>query len=144
MSFSQLLIIWAGNLIEEIPWYLRRTRGGWEIVALALVFFHFFAPFFALFSLETKRRVERLVIVAVLIIVMHLVDLAWLVLPAAPARYGLDEADIPWYAVALIPVAFVGLGGISLWTFLWHLRRRPLVPTELVVAPPDHEVDPRS
>ncbi len=30
MAFSQFLIIWAGNLAEEIPWYLRRTRGGWQ------------------------------------------------------------------------------------------------------------------
>jgi hypothetical protein len=144
MSFSQFLIIWAGNLVEEIPWYLRRTRGGWQYVALALVVFHFFVPFFALFFLEIKRNVGRLVIVASLVIAMHLVDLSWLVLPAGPARYGHDVAEIPWGAVALIPVAFLGLGGISAWTFLWHLRRRPLVPAELVISPPDREVDPRS
>ncbi len=144
MAFSQFLIIWAGNLVEEIPWYLRRTRGGWEYVALALVVFHFFVPFGALFFLEIKRNVERLVIVASLVIAMHLVDLAWLVLPAGPARYGHDVAAIPWGAVALIPFAFVGLGGVSAWTFLWHLRRRPLVPAELILSPPDREVDPRS
>ena len=144
MAFSQFLIIWAGNLVEEIPWYLRRTRGGWEYVALALVVFHFFVPFGALFFLENKRNIGRLVIVASLVIGMHLVDLAWLVLPAGPARYGHDVATIPWASVALIPIAFLGLGGISAWTFLWHLRRRPLVPGELVLAPPDREVDPRS
>ena len=37
MSFCQFLIIWSGNLTEEIPWYLRRTRGGWQWVALALI-----------------------------------------------------------------------------------------------------------
>ena len=36
-SFSQWLIIWAGNLPEEIVWYLNRLHGGWQAVALALV-----------------------------------------------------------------------------------------------------------
>ena len=34
-SFSQFLIIWAGNLPEEIPWYLERLRGGWQYVGAA-------------------------------------------------------------------------------------------------------------
>jgi hypothetical protein len=144
MAFSQFLIIWAGNLVEEIPWYLRRTRGGWGAVALALVVFHFFVPFFALFFLETKRNVERLMVVAAMVVVMHLVDLAWLVLPALAARSGSNVAAIPWGSVALVPVVAVGLGGISVWTFLWHLRRRPLVPEELLNSPADREVDSRS
>ena len=36
MAFSQFLIIWAGDLSEEIPWYLRRTHGGWQWIALLL------------------------------------------------------------------------------------------------------------
>ena len=97
MAFSQFLIIWAGNLVEEIPWYLRRLRAGWQYVALALIVFHFFVPFVALFFLETKRSVERLVVVAGLVIAMHLVDLTWLILPgtAASARSGHLTAEIP-------------------------------------------------
>ena len=56
MSFCQFLIIWSGNLTEEIPWYLRRTRGGWQWVALALIVFHFFLPFFVLLFRENKRK----------------------------------------------------------------------------------------
>ena len=61
MSFAQYLIIWAGNLPEEIPWYLRRTRGGWQWVALGLALFHFFLPFFVLLFRETKRQSRLLV-----------------------------------------------------------------------------------
>ncbi len=143
MSFSQFLIIWAGNLVEEIPWYLRRTRGGWGAVALALVVFHFFVPFFALFFLETKRNVERLMVVAGLIVFMHLVDLTWMILPGTAAPAG-TAPRIPWASVAHVPVVAAGLGGVSVWTFLWHLRRRPLVPEELVISPPDREVDSRT
>ena len=64
MSFSQYLIIWSGNLPEEIPWYLRRTRGGWQWVALALIVFHFFLPFFVLLFRENKRQSRLLVRVA--------------------------------------------------------------------------------
>ena len=56
MSFSQFLIIWSGNLPEEIPWYLRRTHGGWQWVALVLIVFHFFLPFFVLLFRESKRQ----------------------------------------------------------------------------------------
>ena len=44
-SFSQFLIIWAGNLPEEIPYYLERLRNGWEPITVFLVFGHFFLPF---------------------------------------------------------------------------------------------------
>jgi len=49
-SFSQFLIIWSANLPEEIPWYLRRLRGGWQYVALGLIIFHFALPFVLLLS----------------------------------------------------------------------------------------------
>ena len=35
LAFSQFLIIWSGNLPEEIPWYLDRIRGGWGVIAFA-------------------------------------------------------------------------------------------------------------
>ena len=56
MSFSQYLIIWSGNLAEEIPWYLDRSAGGWRYVAASLMVFHFFVPFFCLLVRENKRR----------------------------------------------------------------------------------------
>src|SRR5260370_39961879 len=33
LGFSQFLLIWAGDLIEEIPWYVTRAAGGWGILA---------------------------------------------------------------------------------------------------------------
>ena len=70
MQFSQFLIIWSGNLKEEIPWYLSRTRHGWEWPAVALIIFLFVLPFLRLLSRETKRRGERLARLAALIVVM--------------------------------------------------------------------------
>jgi hypothetical protein len=126
MSFSQYLIIWCGNLIEEIPWYLRRSRGGWEYVALALIVFHFFAPFFYLLFRENKRAEGSLLFLAAWVVVMHLVDLAWLILPARSDVT--STIHMPWASILLVIPAMVGIGGIWLALFVRGLRRRPLLP----------------
>ncbi len=61
LSFSQFLIIWSGNLPDEIPWYLRRLKGGWGWVALTIVVFNFFAPFALLLLRKRQARCEPLV-----------------------------------------------------------------------------------
>ena len=66
-SFSQWLIIWAGNLPDEISWYLNRIRGGWGMVALAIILFHFALPFALLLSRERKRAGRRLIGLAVVL-----------------------------------------------------------------------------
>jgi hypothetical protein len=120
MSFSQLLITWTGNLVEEIPWYLRRSVGLWRGVAATLIFFHFFLPFFYLLFRGNKRNHQRLRLVAAWILIIHLVNDCWLILPAFPA---------PNFLANLVVVpAFVGVGGLWLAVFLWQLKGRPLVP----------------
>ena len=81
LSFSQFLIIWSGNLPEEIPWYVKRTTGSWGYIAIALVIGHFVLPFVLLLSQDLKKRGKLLSRVAVFIIGMRLVDLIWLVEP---------------------------------------------------------------
>ncbi len=120
MSFSQFLIIWSGNTAEEIPWYLRRSVGVWRWVAIALMAFHFFLPFFFLLFRETKRKSFRLWKVALCILVMHLVDLLWLVFPSS-------AAGSSWGVIAVVP-AFVGVGGVWLYLFVGRLASRPLLP----------------
>jgi len=120
MSFSQYLIIWSGNLVEEIPWYLRRTRGGWQWLAALIIAFQFALPFFILLFRGAKRRAETLQRVAALIVVMQLVVTFWLVAPAHDgARFRIHWLDV---------MATVGIGGIWLAAFLWLLGRNPLVP----------------
>src|SRR5262249_10517203 len=82
LSFSQFLIIWSGNLPDEIDWYLNRLNHGWQWVAAALLVFHFFVPFFLLLSRFRKRRVRSLTTIALLVLFMRIVDTFWLVTPA--------------------------------------------------------------
>jgi hypothetical protein len=129
-SFSQWLIIWSGNLPEEITWYLDRIRGGWQIVALALVVLQFSLPFLLLLSRDLKRDARKLVPVALLILVMRYVDLYWLVAPNPFPGTGPDAHHLTFHWTYLAaPLALVGLW---LAAFFWQLGRRPL----LVVTEP--------
>ncbi|HWM92416.1 MAG TPA: hypothetical protein VN493_16750 [Thermoanaerobaculia bacterium] len=119
-SFSQFLIIWSGNLPEEIHFYLERFLHGWGLVALALVVFHFALPFVLLLSRDLKRNARRLAWVAGLMLVMRWVDLLWQVEPA----FHVQHPALYWAYLA----APVGIGGIWLFFFLRELRKRPLLP----------------
>jgi hypothetical protein len=133
-SFMQFLIIWAGNLTEEIPWYLRRTRGPWQLFVAVLMLFHFFAPFFLLLMRDLKRRSASLAGIAVLILAVHLIDLMWLILPArvrepvTTAGFNPDAAQIPWLSVLFVLLTTAALGAVWVATYLTVLSRKPLVP----------------
>lgn len=120
LSFSQFIIIWAGNLPEEIPWYVSRLRGGWGWVALTLVVFHFAVPFTLLLMRGVKRRAERLFRVCWLLIAIRLVDVYWI---TEPAFYG-QHIRIHWMDF-VTPVA---VGGLWLAVFFWQLRSQLLLP----------------
>jgi hypothetical protein len=119
-SFSQWLIIWAGNLPEEIPWYVERLRGGWQYIALALVFGHFALPFALLLSRDLKRNFKLLSTIAIFILCMRVVDIYWQVMPDASK----SALALSWIDFA----ALIGLGGIWLGYFLTQLETRPLMP----------------
>ncbi len=119
-AFSQLLIVWSGNLPEEIPWYLHRLHGGWGWVGVLLILFHFALPFVLLLSRDLKRNARALALLAVAVIFMRLVDLFWLTAPEFwPGRFHLHWMDI---------AAPVGIGGVWLAVFAWQLRGWPLLP----------------
>jgi hypothetical protein len=120
MSFSQFLLIWVGNLPEEIPWYLRRTRGGWEWVALLLIIFQLGLPFFLLLSRSVKQTPHRLARVALLVLAFRFLDLVWWIEPAF-----LEGVSFYW---VLDLAALVGIGGIWVSWFVRELGRRPLLP----------------
>jgi hypothetical protein len=121
-SFSQFLIVWSGNLPEEIPWYVRRLGSGWQWLALVLVIFHFALPFLLLLSRDLKRNARMLGTVAAGVLLVRMVDLFWLVGPDMKGHgHGLS---VHWLDLA----AVVGLGGAWLWTFAGNLMDRPLLP----------------
>lgn len=120
IAFSQFLIIWSGNLPEEVSWYVHRTHGGWEWLALLVLLAHFGLPFVVLLSRTSKRRAQVLARIAAGLLMMHLVELFWLVLPAFhPSQFAIHWLDIG------LPI---GMGGLWLGVFVWQLQRRALLP----------------
>jgi hypothetical protein len=119
-SFSQFLIIWSGNLPEEIHWYIPRTHGGWGVIALLVVILHFAFPFLFLLSRNFKRDAGKLVAISILILVMRLFDLFWTIGPSFTG----EHFHVSWMDI----VAPIGIGGLWLAVFAWRLSNRPLIP----------------
>jgi len=118
-SFSQWLIIWSGNLPDELGWYLQRIRSGWGYIILAIVLFHFALPFCLLLSRDLKRAGRRLLPVALLLMFMRLVDIYWYTIP--------NFKDVAYFSIWYV-VAPIGVGGLWLAYFFYNLRQRPLLP----------------
>jgi hypothetical protein len=120
-TLSQWLIIWAGNLPEEISFYLARTSGGWRQFNFFLVIGQFLVPFFLLLSRGLKSTPRQLAALAVWIIFMRYWDLYWFVMPSFADYQG--HFHYSWQD-AVVPIAL-----LSWWLYLFfgYLRRRPLV-----------------
>jgi len=121
-SFSQFLIIWSGDLHEEIPWYLRRTQHGWQWFAIALIVIHFLLPFVLLLSRQIKRNMAWLSGIAIAVAVMTFIDLYWFVMPS----FSSSRVTVHWSILA----AAAGIGGVWLSIFAGELTKRPPIPLQ--------------
>jgi len=106
MAFAQFLLIYSGNLTEEIPWYLKRTHNGWQYVFLLMAVCQFGVPFFALLTDDVKLNPSRLMAVAGLVVAMRLVDLVWFILPAFRT-----DTEYLWWMTPLTEVGLIGVWG---------------------------------
>lgn len=120
ISFSQFLLIWSANLKEEVPYYINRTTGGWQLVTTLLGLGHFLFPFLILLFRETKRRKEIVWKIAAFILVMRFVDIFWQV------AGGFHGGNLSFHLLDLSTLAL--LGGVWLYVFLGNLSSRPLLP----------------
>lgn len=122
IAFSQYFLIWYGNVPEETVWYLHRWEGNWKTISLVLLFGHFMLPFVALIFRNTKRNLALMTFFALWFMLMHWIDLYWLVYPTFPVmKHGFS---ISWMEAATV----IGLGGVFLGMFWRRLRSQALVP----------------
>jgi hypothetical protein len=122
LSFSQFLIIWSANTVEEIPHYFVRMRNGWQWLGAVLILLHFAVPYALLLSRDVKRDVNRLRVIAAWLVFIRLADYFWYVSP----EFHQDGFTISLFDVAL-PIA---LGGIFVAMYAYNLRGRPLLPLQ--------------
>ncbi len=121
ITFSQFFLIWYSNIPEETTFYNRRWHemsGAWQGVSWALFFGHFILPFAVLLSRNVKRRIHVLPIGCIIILVMHFVELYWIVMPT------IGPLSISWIDVA----CFLGVGGAYLALVFRSMTRHPLIP----------------
>lgn len=121
-EFSQLVIVWSGNLTDEIPWYLHRFATSWGWLGVMLIVLEFIVPFLLLLSRPLKRNVIALCCVVSLIIFMRWVDLMWIVMP----NYYQRGFRITWMNFC-VPLS---IGCLWIAVFVWQLKKRPLLPLQ--------------
>lgn len=119
-AFSEFLLIWYGNIREEIPHYLWREHGAWGAVAALVVLFHFFLPFFLLLMRQIKDRASTIGVVAVILLVMRYVTIYWVVAPSW------THFDFHYSFLGL--TTLVGIGGVWVWAFIGQLKGQTIIP----------------
>ena len=137
ISFSQLFLIYQGNIPEETFWYNLRLYlqdgtgyNSWWYIAMALVFLHFFFPFFFLIFYSTKVSVGRLIFISSWILVFHILDLYFNILPAE-----IMTEDGHWvmrgFSVTIFDLAsLIGIGGIVIWSFMRSAAKTKPIPVK--------------
>jgi hypothetical protein len=123
VSFSQYMLIWYAALPEETTFFHNRwDYEPWSNVSMGIILFHFVVPFFWTMSRTFKRNLGRLQIGAAIILVMHVVDIYWYVMP----NFHLGKAGFSfhWLDVACL-MAVAGIYS----AFVFHrMSQFPLVP----------------
>ena len=120
MVFVQYLIMWAGNVPEDIEWYVARREAPYGWIAPVLVIFHFAIPFTLLLLRRMKRSRFSLPVLSGSLLAVHLLYLAWLVWPAFE--------QVGLLTIGAGAAGFVGIGGLWTGGYAFFLGRRPLLP----------------
>lgn len=123
IAFSQFMLIWYANLPEETHWYLVRQTGDWTRISIGLLIGHFVIPFLCLISRWPKRSGGLLVVGAVWILLLHWIDMYYLVMPP---MFPKDVVGSPWHI--LDALCFVGVGGVFVGAVVSRLARHSLIP----------------
>ena len=126
LTFAEFLIIWSGNVPDEIPWYLNRIHGGWWVICSIDFICHWVIPFTLLLSRDLKRNKTKMIWLTSWMIFARLVDMFWLIEPNFKDAAGnLHLAgNIGILAYITVPVAVLSFWA---WYYLGQLQTRPLI-----------------
>ncbi|MBW4037454.1 MAG: hypothetical protein HIU91_01025 [Acidobacteria bacterium] len=126
LTFAEFLIIWSGNVPDEIPWYLHRIHGGWWMICTLDVVCHWLIPFCILLSRDFKRSKHKMIWLCVFMLFARLVDMFWLIEPNfKDAASNLHiRGNVGILAYVTVPVAVVAVWMVI---YLTELMKRPLI-----------------
>jgi hypothetical protein len=120
IAFAQYFLIWYANIPEETIWYHARWAGSWQFFSLVLVFGHFVLPFMVLISRGAKRNLKTMKIMAIWLLIMHWVDLYWVIMP--------NFTDNVWASIWIDLGTMLTISGFGLWYFWKKLASKPVIP----------------
>ena len=127
IAFSQYFLIWYANIPEETRFYFIRNTGSWRDLSIFLVIGHFVAPFVLLLSQPRKKNPLVICAIAVWVILMHLVDIYWNVIPERGPSLGAGVVvDGAWVGDVVALCAVVGTLG---YIYLRSLGKNSLYAT---------------
>ena len=127
ISFSQYFLIYNANIPEETFWYNIREKNGWWLVSMLLIFGHFLTPFIVLLWYKTKVVVWRTVGIAVWILLFHVVDLFWNIIPGKiPTDHGYSVR--PFGVTVFDVAAIIGVGGFCIWAYCRSMQKTEAIP----------------
>ncbi len=123
LSFSPFLIIWNGNLPEEIRWYLDRSDGGLTFITVVLIACVWFAPMWMLLMRHNKTNPVKLRKIAIYILCTRFIDIYWNVAPS----FENNHSTLNIFTILCSLGAVAGIGGLWLWVFFYELKKRPVL-----------------
>lgn len=119
IAFSQFMLIWYANIPEETIWFMMRWTGGWKYVTIAMIIIRFAIPYFGLLTAASKTDPKRLKIVSIIILLAHLFDMYWLIMPTYA-----DSAVLSFYEIGF-PLLIAGL---LILVFVFQAKRHNMIP----------------
>jgi hypothetical protein len=122
-SFGQFMLIWAGNLPEEIVYYRKRMNGGWEFVTYALMIFHWAVPFVVFLFRGVKTNPTSMRVMATMLLLICATDVIWWIVPSVP-----HQGEFQFFHLPMAAAAVAMVGGVWGLAFLGQLRKGNLLP----------------
>ncbi|MDA8745055.1 hypothetical protein N9N28_10525 [Rubripirellula amarantea] len=112
ISFSQYLLIWYGNIPEETEWFYHRQEGGWWMLSICLVVFHWIIPFLGTMSRHVRRRPWAMCFWGVYLLVLHFFDVFWMIMPEANAVGAAGPIALSLFPVLASVLCVLGMVGL--------------------------------
>lgn len=118
---SQFLLIWYGNIPEEVTYFYHRMHGGWEYLFYINVIINFALPFLLLMMNTAKRSKKMLILTGIIILAGRWIDLYLLAMPGAMGHDSLPTFGLPEIGFTLL------FGGIFLFQVLKAFSKVSLI-----------------
>jgi len=115
--FSQFMLIWYGNLPEEVTYFLFRIEH-YNVIFFGMLVINFVLPFFILMARDSKRNTRFLLVVCVVIFLGHWADVFVMIMPGAVGEN---------WTIGFVEIGtFLGFLGLFLYVVQRSLAKVPL------------------